>query len=67
MLGGAVACAALRALRVGHAFAWRVGSADAFDKACARSVQTAGPYLLEIDMTAVQPMNITPSAQAILG
>lgn len=37
-----------------------------FEAAFARSVEATGPYLIEVDLTALAPMQISPAAQEIL-
>ncbi|WUH99797.1 thiamine pyrophosphate-binding protein [Spirillospora sp. NBC_00431] len=45
----------------------KVADAAAFDRAFARSVEQAGPYLIEIDLTALAPMNRRTGRQQLLG
>jgi acetolactate synthase-1/2/3 large subunit len=44
-----------------------VGSVEAFDAAFAESVQQDGPMLIEIDLTALEPMDYPIRAQKIHG
>ena len=45
----------------------RVDSAAAFDEAFATSVSSEGPTLIEVDLTALEPMDYPIGGQELLG
>jgi thiamine pyrophosphate-dependent acetolactate synthase large subunit-like protein len=46
---------------------WSVASADEFESAFTSAVETAGPSLIDVDITGFEPMRIVPQSASTRG